>query len=300
MPLFRLFILAITLSILFTLSLQASPADFDDKNERVQLAIEAFYNSEWAVAKEEFSSLLNEHPEDTTLHFFDSMIPFWKYFFGGSNPEYAQEFLQKSDRAIRISEQHLRRAPADTSTVLLLSGLHGYRSLVAANEREFRVAVRSGVTGFSYTRQLLALNSNDPNAQLGRGVFNYMMGSIPREIRWATSFAGMSGDRDLGFQYLHEAASSNSHVSIDALMILTYLYLRDEAYEQAFQTASTLVERHPNNIIFQYYLGKTAAHTGRKSIAAESFQSVVDTQNTDLLYLHEDAKKKLEELASLY
>jgi len=297
---FKSFTLIIFFSILLSPGLHAASADAEDKLIRLERAISAFYDSKWTVAQEELSSLMKDHPEDTTVHFFDSMIPFWKYFFGGSDPEHAQQFLQRSDRAIRISERQLRRAPSDTSTVLLLSGLHGYRSLVAANEREFRVAIRSGMTGFSYTRQLLALNSDDPNAQLGRGVFNYMMGSIPREIRWATSFAGMSGDRDLGFQYLHEAASSNSHVSIDALMILTYLYIRDESFEEAFQTATTLVERHPNNIIFQYYLGKTAAKTGRRSIAAESFRSVVDAQNTDLRHLHEDAKKRLEELASLY
>jgi hypothetical protein len=298
MRLVLLFILVTFLSV----SAMASDSTNDtlSHQERLEIGITAFYDSDWETAQSIFDELKVSKPGDTTIHFFDSMIPFWKYFFGGSNPDDAQTFLKRSDTAIRLSEQHLRKAPRDTSTVLLLSGLYGYRSLVAASEREYRIAIRSGMTGFTYTRQLLALNSEDPNAQMGRGVFNYMMGSIPREIRWATSFAGMSGDRDLGLQQLHAAADSDSYVSIDALMILTYLYVRDEAFEEAYQTASTLVERHPRNIIFQYYHGKTAAETGRKSIAAESFRNVIDSHNLELPHLHDDAKKWLEELASLY
>lgn len=268
--------------------------------KKLEMGIEAFYDSNWELAEETFDELLVSHPKDNTIHFFDSMIPFWKYFFGGGNPDDAQLFLEKSETAIKLSERHLRKAPQDTSTVLLLSGLYGYRSLVAASEREYRIAVRSGMTGFTYTRQLLALNSDDPNAQIGSGVFNYMMGSIPKEIRWATSFAGMSGDRELGIEQLQAAAESDSYVSIDALMILTYLYFRDGEFEEAFKTATTLVERHPQNIIFHYYLGKSAVETGRKSIAAKSFRFVIDSGNQELPQLYDDAKKWLEDLASLY
>jgi tetratricopeptide (TPR) repeat protein len=300
MPIFKITLLFLFLSISYTSSLIAGSSNPDDKLIRLERVISAFYDSKWIDAQEELNSLMNDYPNDTSVHFFDSMIPFWKYFFGGSDPQHAQQFLERSDNAIRISERHLRKAPRDTSTVLLLSGLYGYRSLVAASEKEYRVAVRSGMTGFSYTRQLLALNSDDPNAQLGRGVFNYMMGSIPREIRWATSFAGMSGDRELGFQYLHEAASSNSHVSIDALMILTYLYFRDELFEDAFKTSSELVERHPDNVIFRFFHGKSASQTGRKQLAAENFRTVIDLNNEALPHLINESRKHLETLASAY
>jgi tetratricopeptide (TPR) repeat protein len=270
---------------------------YDDK---LTVAINAFYDSDWATAEEHLVHLKKLDKDNPSVHFFYSMIPFWNYFFGGNNSEDAQEFLERSEQAIKVSDKRLRTASRDTSSVLLLSGLHGYRSLVAANEREYRIAVRSGMTGFSFTRQLMAMNTDNPNALLGRGIFNYMMGSIPREIRWATSFAGISGDRDEGIELLEKAANSDSFVSLDALMILAYLYLNDEEAEKAFRQTSKLVELRPDNIIFQFYHGKTAFETGRKMIATESFRNVLNSEHTHLSHLRDEAKKRLNELASLY
>ncbi len=268
--------------------------------EKLNTAINAFYDSDWEKAEEYLHELKKLDENDPTVHFFFSMIPFWNYFFGGNDSEVAQEFLTRSETAIRVSDRKLRSATRDTSSVLLLSGLHGYRSLVAANEKEYRIAIRSGMTGFSFTRQLLSMNSDDPNALLGRGIFNYMMGTIPREIRWATSFAGISGDRNEGISLLERAASSDSFVSLDALMILTYLYMNEEEFEDAFRQTSRLIEMRPDNIIFQYYHGKTAVETGRKMIAAESFRNVINSVNPNLPHLKNEAQKRLSELASLY
>lgn len=265
-------------------------------DERLHNAIHAFYASDWLTAQDLLNQLKSDHPAEPTVYFYDSMIPFWAYFFAGSQPEDARSFLHRSERAIDISERHLRTARNDTSTVLLLSGLHGYRSLVAASEREFRTAIRSAMTGFGYTRQLLALNSNDPNAQMGRGVFNYMMGTIPSEVRWLTSFAGLTGDREAGFEQLEEAANAGTHVSIDALMILTYLYLRDEEFENARRTSERLVALHPENVIFLYHHGRSLQLLGETEAAAGFFQKVVDLNHVSLGQLTAQARERLDEL----
>lgn len=262
-------------------------------DERLVVAVQSFYGSDWETSQRYLDSLATEQPGNTTVHFFNSMIPFWKYFFGGGNDADAKAFLDRSETAINVSERRLRSAPRDTSTVLLLSGLYGYRSLVAASEREYRIAVRSGVTGFTYTRQLLSLNSDDPNALLGRGVFNYMMGSIPREIRWATSFAGMSGDRELGIALIEEAASADSYVSTDALMMLAYLHVRDEEYEKAHEAAVRLIEKHPENVIFQHYFALTAEKTDRKNEALKGYQNVLRLNNASLPSLIANAEERL-------
>lgn len=265
-------------------------------DQRLHNAINAFYASDWLTAQELINELKTDHPGQPTVYFYDSMIPFWAYFFAGSQPEDARNFLQRSERAIDISERHLRTARNDTSTVLLLSGLHGYRSLVAASEREFRTAIRSAMTGFGYTRQLLALNSSDPNAQMGRGVFNYMMGTIPSEVRWLTSFAGLTGDREAGFAQLEEAANAGTHVSIDALMILTYLYLRDDEFENARRTSERLVALHPENVIFLYHHGRSLQLLGETEAAAGFFQKVVDLNHVSLGQLTAQARERLDEL----
>ena len=295
---------ALFLLIFFSFSVMASSpygnpdSDSSDGDTRLNDAIQAFYNSDWRVAQQLIDELKKDTPNDPTVHFYDSMLPFWAYFFAGNRNEDAKDFLKRSESAINVSERHMRSARNDTSTVLLLSGLHGYRGLVAASEREYRTAVRSAMTGFTYTRQLLSMDSEDPNAMMGRGVFNYMMGTIPSEVRWVTSFAGLSGDRETGFEQLEQAAGADTYVSIDALMILTYLYLRDEEFENALTAAEKLVARHPENAIFQYYHGKSLEMLDRNSEARSAYRNVVDLNNSSLLYLREQAQKRLEVLAA--
>ena len=155
--------------------------------EKLEHAVEQFYQTRWTKAQAIFNDLKEEYPKDPRPHFFESMMPFWEYFFIHQKSDLANKFLKQSESAVLLSEQQLDNNPNDTTMVFLLSGLHGYRSLVAASEKNYRVAMQSGITGFSYTRQLLSLGTNRPDAQIGRGMFYYMVGSIPGEVRWLTN-----------------------------------------------------------------------------------------------------------------
>ncbi|MCH8523062.1 MAG: TTC39/IML2 family protein [Balneolales bacterium] len=218
----------------------------------LEAAIESFYQSHWEETRLLLGQLRHYDSDDLRLYFFESMIPFWAYFFGGSRSEDANLFFDYSARAIEKGDRILASTPQDTSTILLLGGLHGYRGLVAASERRFRTAISSGITGHSFTRVLMSMDNDDPNTLMGQGVFEYMIGSIPREGRWIARLAGLSGDVERGFQILEEAARSNSYVRNDAAMFLAYFYEQEGRLNDALRHLRILSERYPDNIIFGY------------------------------------------------
>lgn len=264
--------------------------------QRMEQGIDAFYRSDWQQANMVFDQLQQLDPNNPRAFFFSSMVPFWQYFFGGGDPATAKNFLQTSDQAIKVAERRLKAAPRDTSVVFMLSGLHGYRSLVAAAEKEYSIAIQSGVTGFSYTRQLLSLDDSHEDALIGKGVFNYMMGSVPREGRWMTNMMGMSGDIELGFQELERAARSNSASRIEAKMILAYLYDREKRYDDALRVSKELVEAYPENIIFQFYLAKSLENTKRLTEATDAYRRVVEMES-DMKVLKDTSNVRLRELS---
>lgn len=264
--------------------------------QRLEQGIDAFYRSDWRQADLVFDQLQKLDPGNPRAYFFSSMVPFWQYFFGGGEPGTAKEFLRSSDQAIKIAERRLKAAPRDTSVVFILSGLHGYRSLVAAAEKEYSVAIQSGVTGFSYTRQLLSLDDTHEDALIGKGVFNYMMGSVPREGRWMTNMMGMSGDIELGFQELERAAQSSSASRTEAKMILAYLYDREKRHDDALRVSKELVEAYPENIIFQFYLAKSLDNTKRLGEATDAYRRVVEMES-DLKVLKDTSNVRLRELS---
>jgi tetratricopeptide (TPR) repeat protein len=262
---------------------------------RLEKGIESFYRSDWTQALSVFRELQLAEPQNPKAYFFDSMIPFWQYFFATSDSKSATEFLKRSEKAIDVAERRLKRSSKDTSAVLMLSGLYGYRSLVAAAEKEYTTAIKSGVTGFTYTRQLLAINDTNDDALIGKGVFQYMVGSIPKEGRWMTNMIGMSGTMEGGFRDLERASASKSSSRIDAMMILAYLYDREKMYPDALRVSKELVKHYPQNIIFQYYLARSLDMTNQIDKAVDVYRHVVQ-QNHDLEKLKDLSTQRLNAL----
>ncbi|WP_069131012.1 tetratricopeptide repeat protein [Rhodohalobacter halophilus] len=267
--------------------------------QKLQDGIEAFYDTEWDRAESIFDELISEKPDDPQPHFFLSMMPFWEYFFIDQSEELANQFLERSEKAVELSEKRLNESKSDTTMVLLLSGLHGYRSLVAAGEGNYRVAARSGMTGFNYTRQLLSLDTNRPDARIGRGMFYYMVGSVPSELRWVTNIAGLRGDMEQGFEELKLAAESESYVSNDARMLLMYLYNKEERYPEALKYAEELTRELPKNVIFKFKKAEILENSGNKGDARELFAEIVEINNTNIPKLTEKSRKRVEELTEL-
>jgi len=290
---FSLLFTGVCLWFVFSGMTSSNPNSYDN---RLEVGIDAFYRSDWKTAQTIFKELQVVNKDNPKAYFFESMIPFWQYFFGASDAKVAAQFLKSSEKAIDVAERRLKKQSRDTSTVLMLSGLYGYRSLVAASEKEYTTAIKSGVTGFSYTRQLLAMNDSNEDALIGKGVFQYMMGSVPKEGRWMTGMMGMSGDIETGFRELERASESKSKSSTDARMILVYLYDREKRHDDALRVAQLLVESYPENIIFQYFLARSLDMSSKHDKAADVYRKVVDMKS-DLSGLKTASNERLRELS---
>ena len=286
------------LMMLFTATaVYSNPAaDSTAYEKKLQEGIQAFYKSNWNRAGAIFNDLQNQSPKDARAYFFDSMIPFWKYYFGSNSARSADQFLKRSQKAITVSKNQLNANPHDTTMVLMLSGLYGYQSLVAASEKRYRTAIQSGMTGFKYTRQLLSLDADDPKALIGKGMFYYMVGSVPNGLKWVTNMAGMSGDMQEGFRALEKAAESDSYVSNDAKMILSYLYEREKKYKKALQHIKDLTHQYPENIIFQYNQARLLEKSEQLSEARDKYQQVLTMEAGDLQSLKEASRNRLQKM----
>lgn len=262
-------------------------------NRLLPVTIQSFYKADWEKTRSSLSDLKSIDSSDPMPYFMEAMIPFWSYFFGGMDSEKAKDFLKLSEIAIKVTERKLEATPEDTSSILLLSGLHGYRSLVAAQEKKYGIAMSSGATGYGYTKSLMKMDNDNPNTLMGQGVFHYMVGSIPSEVKWMARLAGLSGDKQQGFMLLERAAESDSHVSNDARMFLAYLYNRDEEFVKAHHHLRILVRDYPNNPIFHYNLGLIHESLGDEKSAQIAYSNVISIGSKDLAELTRLSKERL-------
>lgn len=256
----------------------------------------AFYSGDWESAQSTFDSLIEINSTQPEAYFFRSMIPFWSYFFGGESKSNAETFLLWSDKAIRVTESHLKNHPTDTTSVLFLSGLHGYRALVAADQNEFSIAIKSGLTGFNFTKKILSMGKDQPDAKIGRGIYYYMTGSVPTSIKWMTSALGFDGTKELGFKELENAAANQSNVQTDAKMILSYLYLKEKKPELALPHLESLLNSYPKNVIFYFYKAQVLEELKQTNLALNAYSKVIELNNSDLKDLKRMAELKVENL----
>lgn len=266
-------------------------------NQNLLDGIEAYYQTDWGKADLYFQKVKDGDPSDPRPYFFEAMMPFLEYFFIEQSETLANRFLEKSEIAVELSSDRLEDSPNDTTMVLLLSGLHGYRGLVAADQNNHRIALSSGLTGFNYTRKLLSINTDRADARIGRGMFYYMVGSIPSGMKWAANIVGLSADIDDGFAELKKAAESNTYIRNDALMMLMYLYSREEQYTDALQYAEELTSTLPDNVIFLYKKAEIYEQLDDIHQALSTYKRIVALNNEHLqrvTSISRDRIKKLE------
>jgi tetratricopeptide (TPR) repeat protein len=265
-------------------------------NEILLDGIEAYYQTDWVKADILFQKVKDEDPSDPRPYFFEAMMPFLEYFFINQTEELANNFLNKSEIAVEMSNEKLEKSPNDTTMVLLLSGLHGYRGLVAADQNNHRVALSSGLTGFNYTRKLLSINTERADARIGRGMFYYMVGSIPSGMKWAANIVGLNADTEDGFDELKKAAESDTYIRNDALMMLMYLYTREEQYANALQYAEQLSAALPNNVIFLCKKAEIYEQMGDIEKAVSTYKEIVELNNEQLQSVTEISRERIKKL----
>lgn len=261
----------------------------DSYTEHLEKGVTLFYSGNWSDAQASFESLISTDESAPEAWFFRSMIPFWKYFFGGETKQDAKEFLSWSEKAIYYADKHLKTNPADTSIVLLLSGLHGYRALVAADQQEYLIAIKSGITGFDFTKQILAMDESKTEAKIGRGIYYYMSGSVPSAFRW---MLGFKGDKEMAFSELEVAGKSDSRIQVDANLILTYLYLKENHPYKAFQSSLRLLKSYPDNSIFRYLHAQSLERIGKNQQAVEFYTSIVNGNDTSIQQIVTDSNNR--------
>jgi len=258
--------------------------------------LEAFYRTDWNTAESCFERMKLLDPEDPRALFFTAMIPFWEYYFVENNRDLADRFMKLSDKAIQQAERKLESKPDDLHLISMLSGLYGYQSLVASEESRIRTALLTGRIGFGYTQQLLKRQEESPEVDIGRGIYHYMVGSIPGSLRWLAALFGLKGDREYGFHYLNRAACSSSYVRLDAKMVLSTIHKRERQYDQALSYTRRLLVNYEENIIFLFVHAELLEQSGKDFEALSVFQKIADMNHDRLFILIERSRERASEL----
>ena len=161
---------------------------------------------------------------------------------------------------------HLYAAMADA----LASRLYSLRG-------EYRATARVGVRARENFQKAIAMDPSLSDAYTGLGLYNYYvdtLSTLARLLRFVMGIPG--GSKEQGIQQLERAIREGT---ITPPVARFYLALNlenyDQQYEQALQVIQPLVEKYPDNAIFQLVQGDLYAKLGRKAQAEASYRAAI-------------------------
>jgi tetratricopeptide (TPR) repeat protein len=164
------------------------------------------------------------------------------------------------------AEMHLYAAMADA----LASRMYSLRG-------EYRATARAGVRGRENFQKAIAMDPSLADAYTGLGLYNYYVDTLSTMARLLRFVMGIPGGSKVeGVQQLERGIREGK---ITPPVARFYLALNlenyDQQYEQALQVIRPLVEKYPDNPIFQLLQGDLYAKLGRKTPAEASYRAAI-------------------------
>lgn len=161
------------------------------------------------------------------------------------------DIKQLVSKAEALEEKRLQANPKDTAALYSRGVTRAqFATYTALIEHAWFSALRNAVGARRDHEKVLELDPKNVDAKLIVGAHNYVIGSLPWGVKAATSVVGLGGNKEKGFQYLHEAAEGNSETSIDAKVILVVFLRREGRLDESLQILRTLVPQYPHNVLF--------------------------------------------------
>jgi tetratricopeptide (TPR) repeat protein len=200
------------------------------------------------------------------------MIDAWKR---GKKPE-DEAFLLLADKVIDLARAQISKS--DSAEMHFYAGM-GFALKVRLEvlRGENRAVARAGVAARAEFLRALELDPQMPDATAGLGLYNYYVDSLSTSVKILRFFMGIpGGSRSEGIRQMQIGIDRGVVTPVEMRFHLARnLRSFDYQYERALVVAQPLVERYPDNPVFQLLLGNLNAEMGRPVKTAQNFQAAL-------------------------
>ena len=249
--------------------------------------LDHIYSGRRDLALAEIRQLQQQNPGDPLGYLLEAEAEWWKMWCAAAEFKYGmtmarhrekipadQHYLELTAKAYALAEANLRRQ--DTGEMRLYAGMaDALAARLYGLRGEGRAAARVGVRARSNFQAALALDASLCDADLGLGLYNYYVDTLSAMARVLRFFMGIpGGNKEEGIRQLQRAiregqlspAAARFYLAID-------LHNYDQRYEEALEVIGPLVDKYPENPIFQLARGDLYAKLGRKKLAEACYRA---------------------------
>jgi tetratricopeptide (TPR) repeat protein len=286
------------LSALLLLALSA-PAIFAETSPALSLPakvpaiLDHIYSGRRDLALPEVRELQRQYPDDPLGYLLEAETQWWGFWLASADFKYGMtqarhrekspadaQYFELTSKAYVLAQTSFRQH--DSGEMRLYAGMaDALASRLYSLRGEYRATARAGVRARENFLKALELDPSLADAYTGLGLYNYYVDTLSTLARMMRFFMGIpGGSKEEGIRQLYRAIQEGQLTPPLARFYLALnLHTFDQRYEEALQVLSPLVEKYPENPIFQLARGDLCAKLGRKAEAEESYRAALQAQS---------------------
>ncbi len=200
-----------------------------EMDQLLHAGIDAIYLMDFAAADAILVKAIALEPEYPHAYLGRAATDLIRFAYGAeqADPALLKTFQAKTDVAIKVAEAYLKKHPNDPDVLFVLGSAHGISGRLAIVQRQWLRAFGHGRTSMKTIRLAAKLEPELYDAQLGLGMFDYYVATIPKFAGWLAKIM-LGGDRVRGIQRIRVAAEKGDYARTSAQFILVEIFLEDE------------------------------------------------------------------------
>ena len=281
----------------------ALPAD-------TSVILDHIYEGRRDLALTEIRRLQERSPDEPLGYLLEAEAEWWRIWCVSAEFKYGmtmarhhakapgdEHYLELTARAYKLAEVKIRQH--DSADMRLYAALADALSARFYGMRsEYRASARAGVRARENFITALALDPTLSDAYTGLGLYNYYVDTLSmlaRAMRFLMGIPG--GSKEEGIRQLRRGMQEGQiSVPLARFYLALNLFNYDQRYEDALQVLGPLVEKYPQNPMFQLMRGDLNAKLGRKQLAEASYRTADAAAAT---VPEEECRAKIKQLVQL-
>jgi len=246
---------------------------------------EAIYQMDYKKGKEQFEKMIQSDPKHPAGYVYLASTIWLEHLSGlrrlqtqlynrgnaffrqkedKTDPAVEKLFYRTIEKGMIRAEMRLRSDKKDLAGLYYAGTAHGaiagYESTV---KRTFLSSLKHGKEAVETHRKLLKNDPNFADAYISVGLYNYVIGKLPRAMRILMVLGGVRGSKEEGLQQLEKTLHHGKLAREEAAIILAVLYDREKRPQDSLKLLSRLSQKYPINPVFRFESATMLTKLGR-------------------------------------
>jgi tetratricopeptide (TPR) repeat protein len=249
--------------------------------------LDHIYSGRRDLALPEIRQLEQQAPDNPLGYLLEAESDWWRIWCSAAEFKYGmtmarhldklpvdQHYLELTSKAYTLAEASLRKR--DSAEMRLYAGLaDALATRLYALRGEYRAGAHTGVRARQNFLAALSLDPSLADADSGLGLYNYYVDTLSAIAKVLRFFMGIpGGTKEEGIRQL-KIGIRDGQLSppVARFYLAINLHNYDQRYEEALQIIGPLVDKYPENPLFQLARGDLYAKLGHRQQAEACYRA---------------------------